>query len=56
MRETKAMQYKEVLNSEEAADLLGVKPFTIRTYAKRGVIPGKKLGNECAHFDSRREG
>jgi len=40
------MQYKEVLNSEEAADLLGVKPFTIRTYAKRGVIPGKKLGNE----------
>jgi predicted ribosomally synthesized peptide with nif11-like leader len=40
------MQYKEVLNSEEAADLLGVKPFTIRTYARRGVIPGKKLGNE----------
>lgn len=40
------MQYKEVLNSEEAADLLGIKPFTIRTYARRGVIPGKKLGNE----------
>ncbi len=40
------MQYREVLNSEEAADLLGVKPFTIRTYARRGVIPGKKLGNE----------
>lgn len=39
------MEYKEVLNSEEAADLLGVKPFTIRTYARRGVIPGKKLGN-----------
>lgn len=40
------MQSKEVLNCEEAADLLGVKPFTIRSYAKRGVIPGKKLGNE----------
>ncbi len=40
------MQFKEVLNSEEAADLLGVKPFTVRTYARRGVIPGKKLGNE----------
>jgi predicted ribosomally synthesized peptide with nif11-like leader len=40
------MQYKEVLNSEEAADLLGVRPLTIRTYARRGVIPGKKLGNE----------
>lgn len=46
MRETKAMEYKEVLNSEEAADLLGVKPLTIRTYARQGVIPGKKLGNE----------
>jgi predicted ribosomally synthesized peptide with nif11-like leader len=40
------MRQKEVLNSEEAADLLGVKPFTIRTYARQGVIPGKKLGNE----------
>ncbi|MEJ2672991.1 MAG: Nif11-like leader peptide family RiPP precursor [Deltaproteobacteria bacterium] len=34
------------MNCKEAADLLGVKPFTIRTYARRGVIPGKKLGNE----------
>ncbi|MFZ5448260.1 MAG: Nif11-like leader peptide family RiPP precursor [Thermodesulfobacteriota bacterium] len=34
------------MNSEEAADFLGVKPLTIRTYARRGVIPGKKLGNE----------
>lgn len=40
------MEYKEVLNSEEAADLLGIKPLTVRTYARRGVIPGKKLGNE----------
>jgi predicted ribosomally synthesized peptide with nif11-like leader len=40
------MQQKEVLNAEEAANLLGVKPFTIRTYARRGVIPGRKLGNE----------
>jgi predicted ribosomally synthesized peptide with nif11-like leader len=39
-------RFKEVLNSEEAAQLLGVKPFTIRTYARRGLIPGKKLGNE----------
>jgi predicted ribosomally synthesized peptide with nif11-like leader len=40
------MRFREVLNCEEAADLLGVKPFTLRTYARRGVIPGKKLGNE----------
>jgi predicted ribosomally synthesized peptide with nif11-like leader len=40
------MQSREVLTSEEAADLLGVKPATIRTYARQGLIPGKKLGNE----------
>jgi predicted ribosomally synthesized peptide with nif11-like leader len=46
MRETEAMHHKEVLNSEEAADFLGVKPFVIRTYTQRGLIPGIKLGNE----------
>jgi predicted ribosomally synthesized peptide with nif11-like leader len=46
MSETKAMQSKDVLTCEGAADLLGVKPFTIRTYARRGVIPGKKIGDE----------
>lgn len=39
------MQSREVLDSEAAADLLGVKPVTIRTYARKGIIPGKKLGN-----------
>lgn len=39
------MRYGEVLNSQEAAALLGVKAVTIRTYARQGVIPGKKLGN-----------
>lgn len=39
------MRYGEVLNSQEAADLLGVKAVTIRTYARQGIIPGKKLGN-----------
>jgi predicted ribosomally synthesized peptide with nif11-like leader len=46
MKEIKTMRYGEVLNSEEAADLLGVKAVTIRMYARQGVIPGKKLGNE----------
>jgi predicted ribosomally synthesized peptide with nif11-like leader len=45
-RENRTMEYKEVMNSEEAADLLDVKPFSIRAYAQRGLIPGKKLGNE----------
>ena len=34
------------LNSQEAGDLLGVKHFTLLTYARRGVIPGKIIGNE----------
>ena len=46
MRETNGMQSFDVLTCEEAADLLRVKPFTIRTYARWGLIPGKKLGNE----------
>lgn len=37
---------KEVLNTEEAAEFLGLKPFTIREYAKRGTIPAKKLGKQ----------
>ncbi|MGD0828591.1 MAG: helix-turn-helix domain-containing protein [Desulfobaccales bacterium] len=39
------MQDKEVLTSEEAAAFLGVSAFTIREYAKRGTIPGRKEGN-----------
>jgi excisionase family DNA binding protein len=39
-------RFKEVLNCEEAAELLGIKPFTLHTYARRGVIPGKQLGDE----------
>jgi predicted ribosomally synthesized peptide with nif11-like leader len=46
MSETKAMHPKDVLTCKEAADLLGIKPFTICTHARRGVIPGKKIGDE----------
>jgi len=46
MIEIETMRYREVLNSEEAADLLGIKTVTVRMYARQGVIPGKKLGNE----------
>ena len=37
---------KEVMNTDEAAQFLGLKPFTIREYAKRGVIPAKKIGKQ----------
>ena len=34
------------MNTEEAAQFLGLKPFTIREYAKRGMIPAKKIGKQ----------
>jgi excisionase family DNA binding protein len=37
---------KEVMNTEEAAQFLGLKPFTIREYAKQGIIPAKKIGKQ----------
>jgi excisionase family DNA binding protein len=41
-----AMIDKEVMSTEEAGEFLGLKPFTIREYAKRGIIPAKKLGKQ----------
>jgi excisionase family DNA binding protein len=38
------MQDKEVLNTVEAAAFLGVSAFTIREYAKKGMIPARKVG------------
>ncbi len=40
------MRDQEILNSEAAAALLDFQPSTIRTLARRGAIPGKKLGRE----------
>jgi len=40
----------QVLTSQEAADLLNLKHFMLLNYARRGLIPGKIIGNEW-HFD-----
>ena len=37
---------KEVLNAEEAAEFLGVNPYTIRQKARLGEMPGRKVGKE----------
>lgn len=37
---------KEVLDVEEAAQLLGVSPWTVREQAKRGSLPARKVGRE----------
>jgi len=41
---------REVLNSEEAAQFLGVSAFTIREYAKAGTIPAKKIGKSWRFY------
>jgi excisionase family DNA binding protein len=37
---------KEVLNAEEAAEFLGVNPYTVRQKARLGEMPGRKVGKE----------
>lgn len=44
------MMQKEVLTTEEAAEFLSLRPFTIRVYAKRGIIPAKKVGKEWRFY------
>lgn len=44
------MAEKEVLNSEEAAEFLGFSAFTIREYAKKGIVPAKKIGKEWRFY------
>lgn len=37
---------KDVLNADEAAELLGVSAWTIRDQARIGRLPGRKVGKE----------
>jgi len=38
------MTLKEVMNTFEAAAFLGISPHDLRRYARRGMIPARKLG------------
>ncbi len=40
------MQDKEVLTVKEAAEFLGLKPFTMRMYARNGTVPAMRLGGQ----------
>jgi excisionase family DNA binding protein len=37
---------REVLNADQAADFLGLNPYTVREKARAGEIPGRKVGKE----------
>ena len=38
------MDSKEVLTTNEAAEFLSLTPYTLREYAKKGVVPARKVG------------
>jgi excisionase family DNA binding protein len=42
--EAKGMENNLVLTTEEAAEFLKLTPFTVRDYARRGILPARKVG------------
>jgi excisionase family DNA binding protein len=46
------MQDKEVLTVKEAAEFLGLKPFTMRMYARNGTVPASRLGGQWRFIKS----
>ncbi|MFH1150536.1 MAG: helix-turn-helix domain-containing protein [Actinomycetota bacterium] len=40
------MSVKDILTVNDAAELLGVSPYTVRKHARQGLIPGRKIGKE----------
>jgi len=38
------MENSPVLTTEEAAEFLRLAPFTVRDYARRGILPARKVG------------
>jgi excisionase family DNA binding protein len=35
---------EDVLTADDVAALLELKPYTVKEYARRGILPGRKLG------------
>lgn len=35
---------KEILNTNQAAELLGIPELTVIRWARKGIIPGRKVG------------
>jgi excisionase family DNA binding protein len=40
------MENNLVLTTEEAAEFLKLTPFTVRDYARRGILPSRKVGRQ----------
>jgi excisionase family DNA binding protein len=39
-----AITREDVLTVNDVATLLELKPYTVKEYARRGILPGRKLG------------
>lgn len=44
MRLGMSMTRADVLTVSDVAALLDLKPYTVKEYARRGILPGRKLG------------
>ncbi len=44
------MENNLVLTTEEAAQFLKLTPFTVRDYARRGILPARKVGKGWRFF------
>jgi len=41
---------REVLTATEAAEFLRLTPYAVRSLARRGVLPGRKVGKEWRFY------
>jgi PTS system nitrogen regulatory IIA component len=44
------MEAKEILTTDEAAEFLSLTPYTVREYAKKGLIPARKIGKSWRFY------
>jgi excisionase family DNA binding protein len=44
MRVGMSITREDVLTVSDVATLLDLKPYTVKEYARRGILPGRKLG------------
>ena len=44
------MDAKEILTTDDAAKFLSLTPYTVREYAKKGIIPARKVGKSWRFY------
>lgn len=44
MNDRPTLTRADVMTVAEVAELVGLKAYTVKEYARRGILPGRKLG------------